>query len=109
MTKASEPAPAGKYGERIARGAAFLDERAPGWRQRIDLDKLEMVNPAQCLVGQLFGDYYRALGPNLGLAASEAIPLGLNLAMNDSSGSEDEDRNYETLDAEWRQYIEATR
>jgi hypothetical protein len=40
--------------ERVARGAALLDARAPGWAERVKLDALEMVSPCLCVLGQLF-------------------------------------------------------
>jgi hypothetical protein len=42
--------------ERVARGAALLDEREPGWWQRIDLGALDMDEPCECVLGQLATD-----------------------------------------------------
>jgi hypothetical protein len=44
-----------KYAEEAARGAAFLDERHPGWAFEIDLTRLNMSTCSSCIVGQLFG------------------------------------------------------
>jgi hypothetical protein len=38
----------------VAAGAAFLDERMPGWPERIDLDKLDLSGCWRCVLGQLF-------------------------------------------------------
>lgn len=40
--------------ERVARGAALLDEKLPGWVERIDLDKLNLFDDERCVIGQLF-------------------------------------------------------
>lgn len=49
--------------EAVARGAALLDEKVPGWWRVIDLDALDMGNCTQCMLGQLFGhDIEKALG-----------------------------------------------
>lgn len=43
--------------ERVAAGAAFLDEREPGWDQRISLDELSIGSSCNCILGQLHGNY----------------------------------------------------
>jgi hypothetical protein len=43
--------------ERVAAGAARLDDRMPGWASRIDVANLRMAICAQCILGQLFGDF----------------------------------------------------
>lgn len=35
-----------------ARGAAFLDEKDPGWRSRINVAALDLREPCGCVVGQ---------------------------------------------------------
>lgn len=49
------------------RGAAVLDEAVPDWRQRIDCDALDMLDPVHCVLGQLYGGNYGA-----GIAALHA-------------------------------------
>ena len=39
--------------ERVAAGAAFLDEREPDWWRRIDVKRLELASSCQCVLGQL--------------------------------------------------------
>lgn len=34
--------------------ARLLDERIPGWHQRINLDVLDIMNPCACVLGQLY-------------------------------------------------------
>ncbi len=43
--------------ERVARGAALLDEQRPGWAGEINTEELEMSCCFDCILGQLFGDY----------------------------------------------------
>ena len=47
--------------EQVEEGAAWLDEYDPGWDERINLAELELNDCKQCVVGQLFGDYYEFL------------------------------------------------
>lgn len=46
--------------EAAARGAQFLDERQPGWAERIDTESLSMIRPCRCIIGQLSGSRYSA-------------------------------------------------
>jgi hypothetical protein len=48
--------------ERVAAGAAFLDQTEPGWDARIDLDRLDIGSDCGCVLGQLHGSYSSALG-----------------------------------------------
>jgi len=47
--------------ERVARGAAWLDEHRPGWVDRIDLSTLSMGDRCHCVLGQLDGNYFDAV------------------------------------------------
>jgi hypothetical protein len=97
----------GTYTERIARGAAFLDEKQPGWRERIDLEALNLASLENCVLGQVFGHFdggFAALA-DAGLVADVAtLDYGF-----DVNGDEDDDGWYSVLTQEWREYIESTR
>jgi hypothetical protein len=45
--------------ERVERGAALLDERRPGWWDEVDLSKLDLNSCCRCVLGQLWGHYWR--------------------------------------------------
>ncbi|MFF3443608.1 hypothetical protein [Streptosporangium sp. NPDC002721] len=40
--------------DRVARGAALLDLRAPGWAARVDPDTLDLEDCWHCVIGQLY-------------------------------------------------------
>lgn len=46
--------------DRVAAGAAWLDEHHPGWVDRIDLDRLNLADRKACVLGQMFGDFNAA-------------------------------------------------
>ena len=46
--------------ERVARGAALLDENRPGWATVIDTGKLDLRHDCACILGQLEGSYNAA-------------------------------------------------
>jgi hypothetical protein len=45
----------------VAGGAAFLDIKRPGWAARIDADTLRVRSMRDCVIGQLYGGYFRGL------------------------------------------------
>jgi hypothetical protein len=48
--------------ERVARGAALLDEKEPGWRQKVNPELLEMRSECGCIIGQALDDPVYARG-----------------------------------------------
>ncbi len=42
----------------VQRGAELLDRKVPGWYTRIRPGDLDLASRDQCVLGQLFGDYY---------------------------------------------------
>jgi hypothetical protein len=47
----------------VARGVELLDEKVPGWRERIDPNALDMSDPARCVMGQIPELYGIHFGP----------------------------------------------
>jgi hypothetical protein len=45
---------------RVARGATLLDEIRPGWWREINDDELDMQWCQECILGQVFGNYFLA-------------------------------------------------
>lgn len=46
------------YEENVKRGAAHLDMYGPSnWRNKIDVEKLDMADSKLCILGQLYGEY----------------------------------------------------
>lgn len=95
--------------ERVAKGAALLDEREPGWWQRIDLDTLDLKAPCRCILGQLDTDrqdhdLWLWIASRFGLDVWEDDDkrLGFNVLHHS-------DRAYANLTAAWRTLIEARR
>jgi hypothetical protein len=88
-----------KITERAAFGAAFLDEKRPGWWQLINLGTLDLQDGCTCIGGQLAGagQLYVHFVTELGLSYSDEIEYGFD---GDEDGSE-----YEALTAAWRDLI----
>jgi hypothetical protein len=45
--------------ECAAAGARLLDEKAPDWAARINVERLDFNNTERCMLGQLYGSYVR--------------------------------------------------
>jgi hypothetical protein len=94
---------------RVAKGAAFLDEREPGWWQRIDLDTLDLMAPCLCVLGQLATSLpeptWGGICVHFGLEPwrQQVDDLGFNTA---GAGTP---LQYANLTAVWRRLIEARR
>jgi hypothetical protein len=54
--------------QRVQRGAQLLDEKVPDWRSKIDVERLDISDFRDCILGQLFGSYRTGLR-EMGLAS----------------------------------------
>jgi hypothetical protein len=101
--------------DRVARGAALLDEKRPGWDARVDLAVLDLGDCRRCVVGQLFGpEYEHEHERDWGVYGWGLDMLGLNAARFEeyAHGFDIEDfggREFAALTAEWRRVIAARR
>jgi hypothetical protein len=102
--------------QRVARGAALLDEKLPGWHERIDLDRLDLASSCDCVLGQEFADHSDAKADvdpyavgldKLDLWGFEAAEDGFE---SYSEHDDDEaDADHAALTAEWKRVILARR
>ena len=92
--------------ECAARGAALLDEKLPGWAERINLAELELSSCYRCVLGQLFAHVppadefsspYSTGMRAIDVSAWDAVRHGFD-------GDDADD-----LNAEWRRVITARR
>jgi hypothetical protein len=70
------------YEQQIAKGVAFLDEKVPGWLDRIDIGRLDLRTGMYCVLGQLHdGDAdggAHALGLGRSAISTEAVAHGFD-------------------------------
>jgi hypothetical protein len=90
--------------ERVTKGAALLDEREPGWWQRINLDTLDLWSPCKCVLGQLathLGDdwEWHTIVAQFGLRPWTDADHGFN-----ADGVQTKEQ-YDALTAEWKRVI----
>ena len=46
---------------RVKAGIAFLDAVKPNWKKKIDLDKLDLFSPYTCVIGEVYGGYFKGM------------------------------------------------
>jgi len=87
------------YAARVAKGAALLDEKRPGWEQLIDLDILDIEDGTRCVTAQLSGQNAWYTGMQ---------QLGLNVRTYTDHGFRADDgelRDYSALNTLWEDLI----
>lgn len=90
----------------VARGAELLGKLLPCWDDGIGLDRLDMSDPDDCLLAQLWGCYELALY-NIGIGDVTAADYGFTLL---SRGSDcDAADRFDELTAAWRDLIAGRR
>lgn len=107
------PAIAATIRERVERGAAWLDSVKPNWRDAVNVRVLDLSEPVDCVLGQVFA-----------YEAAEADPYwsGFEYVLNsghfkDASGSsltgqwaldhafDNDEEPYAALTAAWQRYL----
>lgn len=79
--------------------AKWLDEVYPKWYMDIDIERLNMLNPQNCILGQLFGD-------KVSVDNSHLYGTGYGWARRNLPGFTDEyDVVLATWTDKWRDYI----
>ena len=98
---AADPALADELMTRVARGAELLDRRKPGWAAKINLDRLAMNSCDDCLLGQLYGNYFDGKGR---LRISLGCDLGFDAGgiVEQRKGKANE---FDALAALWRRQV----
>jgi hypothetical protein len=92
----------------VQRGIALLDQKVPGWRKRIDLDRLDMImglpdsTGCGCILTQVFGNYWRGLR----LLDFDGLDGGDDDYGFDVAGR-DANESYHDLTAAWRRALTA--
>lgn len=99
-------------GERVRRGAEYLDERDPGWHRRIDPSTLDLGSGDRCVLGQLHGEFRLGLGRSGMISLSSApraslSPVAYGFTCVDGVPEEWQARDYDLLTQAWRDEIRA--
>ncbi len=96
---------------RARRGAAYLDEIAPGWTGAMDARSLDLAHRNTCVLGQLHGSFLLGLGRAGVFSLSSAprasfspVDLGFHCVQGVCDALQEQD--YEYLNHAWHEEIE---
>jgi hypothetical protein len=82
-------------------GIGYLNVHRPGWRRKINLEKLDLADPTCCVLGEVYGDY--SIGTNaLGFQPGEAEKFGFYIPNTAATAENPQRAQYQRLTAEWR-------
>lgn len=120
FTPAERPLHTETPGQRVHRGAAWLDVSNPGWVDRIDFDNLYMADTEWCILGQLYGTFdnhplMQEICPSKDCASGTcpatlwAGDHGFDHIASDLFSPTDRDADYRTLTQLWKALIELRR
>lgn len=91
---------------RVRAGVAFLDENKPGWHEFVIPQVLNMASGCNCVLGQVYGDFYRA---ERDLFDEECGPTAVRLGFDASDqGIPRVDAEFDALRRLWS-YVVRTR
>lgn len=88
--------------DKVRAGMEFLDEKKPGWESRIDIERLNLANPMQCVLGQLYGEYTVGIVELDLIGVVDRDLLGFTIYPSPSVG-------WSGLTCEWKESIVARR
>lgn len=96
--------------QRVARGAAYLDEVDPDWWRRLDAAVLELSHGQHCVLGQLHGGFGQGLSRaavlNMGSAPRASLsPVALGFLCVQGVAADWQARDYALLNAAWQDEI----
>ena len=105
------------YEARVRLGAAFLDEKKPGWwdgkkRKKINLELLDMGSPCRCVLGQLSGERMIIGSPTPYAVGATSVGISPSSTASDALGFSvygHNDERYPSLTRRWREEIENRR
>ena len=99
-----------EYVTNAPKGAVFLDDRLPGWADRIDLEGFDITYDDGCILGQLYGGYHagryelfshRADGNSSPSLQEVAAAYGFDVDFDKGHHGD----QYKSLQAEWTALI----
>lgn len=102
------------HAARVAKGAALLDAKRPGWERELDLSTLDISDPCRCVTAQLSGiNNFKEGQLQLGLNNAAYTAHGFNVddtcdccRPEDLPEGYDQTEAYATLNTLWREVIE---
>jgi hypothetical protein len=95
--------------ERVARGAALLDEKRPEWAAKVVPGRLRMGSFCDCVLGQVYGDYVDGIRQIMNDEFSSDESRERRISHGFTLRSADRTRSWNELRAAWLAEIESRR
>jgi len=93
----------------VERGCAILDAATPGWQDRIDLETLDLSDPCQCILGQLYRTFgMGAIMLKLSWRETEEAGFAVNV-ITPTANTADTAERYRQLTDTWRAVLRKER
>lgn len=95
------------YTEQIKAGIAYLDkeEGRKEWRERISIQDLNLQECVNCVLGQVYGDFYDVIDYGT-LSKQETISLGFDIDISLYDTVREIDAEYVNLTRQWVKMLE---
>jgi len=97
------------FQQRVQRGAAYLDAIKPGWAHKIDVEELDITCACQCVLGQLYGNFWTDPESDELLTQSGSFKQSITLGFNYDEDSDDYQQIPAILERLWRHQIKKRR
>lgn len=94
----------GNIGLRVMEGIQLLDQRAEGWRGKINIKTLRTDSAADCPLAQIFGSYELGCA-NLRFNQEVAAEYGFQATSFDA---DEMHKEHEVLTKKWKELVPAT-
>jgi len=95
------------FEKEIEKGVEFLNKVYPDWLSKIDLEKLNMDQPSNCILGQLYGNFYVAQNI-LDMSDKNYDKMGFTVPIVLYYDEHDNEK-WDTLAKEWKEKIVSLR
>jgi hypothetical protein len=89
---------------RVAKGVVWLDANVYDWRDRVSLEEFDIKNECQCVLGQVFGNFFEPMNIEI-LSEEEAVAFGFDA---EPGPYLDTEADWIVLQAEWTRVLEGT-
>lgn len=97
----------GSVTARVEQGIELLDKVDTRWRDKIDLEELDLGDTGKCVLGQVYGDWWSGVTFLFDEGNMTDIPYSTNLrdASVEYGFEKDESVSYQQLERAWRYAI----
>lgn len=92
--------------ERVQRGVDRLDRHRVDWADLIDPTELDMRHVHNCVLGQIFGSYFRGVDYLFGRGEQDQFDAAIDHGFNvEAYGGQEYEDEYDGLNAGWRECV----